>query len=344
MNTLQIRNLTCWGSQFDQEKNEYTPQRISIDVKLQYDFTQAIETDDLANAVDYKKIELTIKDLIEQKPFVLIERLASDIANIVLSDERVDSVKVMLRKPFAYSFGMPVITYKKKRDILENSSPMEKTLGITKEMVDHFYNPKTDGMIHLKGTLYSILDKEKLIEWYQKKSASFEKKDEKFIENNQDVSVVYNGPFGKKGVLTSVQEIALHTIYYKIKNELAKYSEITLKQGDRLETKLIKYPISELGVGAHKDFSSNINCIAIFNLYGTTKFYTATDKKRSNEKAYLVEPGDILLMRGPRNSEENEMRPIHYVLEIKEERLAFICREVEDEIELQVNKDNWMGF
>ena len=79
-------------------------------------------------------------------------------------------------------------------------------------------------------------------------------------------------------------------------------------------------------------------------LYDTATFYTATDKNRSAEKAYIVEPGDIVIMRAPRNTLENEFRPIHYVLDIPEERLVFVCREIDDQLESVVNKNNWRGF
>ena len=211
------------------------------------------------------------------------------------------------------------------------------------KQVGDFYSPTTDGMIQLKGTLFEHIDQQTLISWYHHKKESFQKKEEKYIENNQQVSLVFNGSFSES---EAVEESAksLHKLFLLIRNELGKYSTIPFKQGDRLETKLMLYPPSELGVGAHRDLSSNINAVILMNIYGTVNFYTSSDKNRSDEKKYTVEPGDIMIMRGPRNKSENDFRPLHYVLDVPEERLVFVCREIEDATEQVINKDNWMGF
>lgn len=218
------------------------------------------------------------------------------------------------------------------------------SFGITKEQVNNLYSETTDGILILKNVLYSIVPKEDIVAWYKEKGKGFVRKDEKYIENNQEVSLVFNDVFEKIYVVENKVERLLHELYLQIRAELESRSSVPFVQGDRLETKLIKYPVSTLGVGAHKDLSSNINCIVLMDLYGTTDFYTADDKQRTNEKCYRVEPGDIVIMRGPRNKEENHLRPTHYVLDIEEERLVFVCREIEEKTEQIVNKDNWRGF
>ena len=325
MNTLHIQDLEFWGKHGQTGDEQQIAQPFAVDITLTYDFTRAIETDDLRDAIDYKQVEKVVQDTIENTSFVLIETLASALVHAVLRETTADRVKVILTKSRPKSIGIPSVTLQHTRELAEK----EDTIGLldfSAEKIKNFYSPDTDGILHLKGILYKILDEEKLREWYQKKWKSFEKKEEKYIQNNQEVSVVFNGPFGDMHPFIDPQERALHQLCYKIRNEIAKYSDIPLVAGDRLETKLIKYPVSKLGVGAHKDLSSNKHCIILFNFYGTTTFYTAKDKERSGEKAYLVEPGDIVLMRGPRNESENDIRPTHYVLDIDEERLVFVCR------------------
>lgn len=343
MNTLHIKNLEFWGRHGITGDEKDIAQPFGIEVGVQYDFTPAIHSDTLADAIDYKVIENIIQKEVEGPSRVLIERLADDIANSIFTGTAAQSVDVAVSKVRAKSPGTPSVTLHKVRPATVSTTIAEK-LHFSKEIIKDFYSADTDGIIHLKGLVYDVLNLEKIKEWYTQKAKSFEKKEEKYIQNNQEVSVVYNGPFGVMQTFNSPQESALHNLYYKIRSEINKYSEVPLKQGDRLETKLIKYPISELGVGAHKDLSSNINFIVVMNLYGTTTFYTSSDKKRSHEKAYVVEPGDIMIMRGPRTAAEHDNRPIHYVLDIKEERLVFVCREIEDAQEAVINKGNWMGF
>lgn len=343
MNTLSIKQLHFSGNHGVEKKERAVAQPFEIDVTVTYDFSRSIHTNLLEDTVDYKVIEASVKRIVEGPSHKLIESLAGAILDAILQETEALSVAVTLTKLQAKSFGIPSIVLEKARTVSYSETTLDM-LGITKEKVSALYDPHTDGILHIKGALYRILNTKKLQEWYQKKWHDFEKKDEKYIENNQEVAVVYNGPFAHIEGHQSPQEIALHQLFRSIRKELARHSSVPLKTGDRLETKLIKYPVSTLGVGAHKDLSSNINAVVLFNLYGTTTFYTASDKNRSDEKAYHVEPGDIVIMRGPRNAEENNIRPIHYVLDIIEERLVFVCREIEDEIEKIINKGNWMGF
>lgn len=342
MNTLHIKNLEIWGIHGKTGDEPEISQPFGLDITVEYDFRKAVESDDLEKAIDYKIIEKISKKVIEGERKILLETLADEIAVLVLAETKAESVSLTLSKLRPKTSGIPSVTLRKTR-ILEDKSPTVKLLGIDKNGVDALFSKDSDGILHLKRVLYKILDKDRLESWYKEKWQTFQKKEEKYIENNQEVSLVYDGVFGEM-TGSNQQEVALHNLYYKIRNEIEKYSEIPFKKGDRLETKMIKYPVSNLGVGAHRDLSSNVNCVILFNLYGTTTFYTASDKKRGNEKAYLVEPGDVVIMRGPRNETENNLRPIHYVLDISEERLVFVCREIESAQEEVINKGNWMGF
>ncbi len=344
MNKLHIKNLKFKGVHCKLAQQNNIPRYFDVEIIAEFDFTKSIETDDIRDTIDYKAIEKIVQRIIEGEPRMLIERLASDIADAILRETESVTVEVALTKPRDNTLPSPTITIKKEKIQFNNTETIREILAISKEKVDALYSPNTDGIMHLKGVIYKILDHEKLKEWYGKKWNNFQKKEEKYIQNNQEVALVFNGPFQNMQSSDSPQEIALHNLFFKIRNEIEKYSDIPFSKGDKLETKLIKYPISNLGVGAHKDLSSNINAIILFNLYGSTTFYTSTDKNRSNEKAYHVGPGDVVVMRGPRNHTEDNLRPTHYVLDIQEERLVFVCREIEDEAEARINKNNWMGF
>jgi len=343
MNTLTLNKLEFFGNHGVTKEEQEHRQPFQVDVSVQYDFIPSLHSDILSDTIDYKIIEEVAKKVIEGPSHHLIETLAGSIGDGVLENTDAYAVTVTVTKIRPQSVGTPLITIEKTRTTNQTKTIVE-LLNFNKETIDAFYSAKSDGILHLKGVLYSVLNQEKLCQWYQKRWALFEKKEEKYIQNNQEVSVVYNGPFMQHRPDSPAQEIALHNLYYKIRSEIAKYSSVPFQQGDRLETKLIKYPVSPLGVGAHKDLSSNINAIVLFNFYGTTNFYTASDKSRSGEKAYRVEPGDIVIMRGPREKQEADLRPIHYVLDIEEERLVFVCREIEDATEAVINKGNWMGF
>lgn len=74
-------------------------QRFEVDVDLFVDVTQASRTDDLADAVNYVEVYSVVKQLVEGKPFNLIEALAGTIADEIVRTFPVEKVTVRVRKP-----------------------------------------------------------------------------------------------------------------------------------------------------------------------------------------------------------------------------------------------------
>ena len=71
-------------------------------------FTKAAESDDIADAVDYKGITKKIIALVEKSDYFLIERMAEEIAQLVLEHPGVREVEVTVDKPGALRFARSV--------------------------------------------------------------------------------------------------------------------------------------------------------------------------------------------------------------------------------------------
>lgn len=88
-------------------------QDVLISVAIWTNLAQAVETDDIDKAVDYKEINKNVISLVENSKFFLIETLAEKIATVCLQNERVRKVKVTVEKPgalrFARSVGVEII-------------------------------------------------------------------------------------------------------------------------------------------------------------------------------------------------------------------------------------------
>ncbi len=76
-------------------------QTLFIDLEMQYDASRACESDHIEHALDYHKICLDIHQFVSQSKFHLLEALAQAIANRILRDGQVSSVRVSLSKPEA---------------------------------------------------------------------------------------------------------------------------------------------------------------------------------------------------------------------------------------------------
>ena len=105
MDKIFIRDLAlrCIIGIYPEERRE--KQDIVINVEMHTDLRAAGRSDDLNDTVDYKAIKKAILKLVEESAFQLIESLAERIADIALSNEKVDAVVVTIDKPGALRFA-----------------------------------------------------------------------------------------------------------------------------------------------------------------------------------------------------------------------------------------------
>ncbi len=83
-------------------------QDVVINVILFTDARKAGQTDALEDSVDYKKVKKNILSLVENSEFLLIEKLAEEIAKICLDDSKVQKVDVTVDKPGALRYTRSV--------------------------------------------------------------------------------------------------------------------------------------------------------------------------------------------------------------------------------------------
>lgn len=83
------------------------PQRVVVDIELRGDFSAAADSDDLADAVDYREVCAMAVEIAEDGEYRLLEALADRIAHAALSThECITSATVSVFKPLALAgFG-----------------------------------------------------------------------------------------------------------------------------------------------------------------------------------------------------------------------------------------------
>ena len=101
LDRLAVRGLEVFGHHgvFDFERRE--GQVFVIDLVLGVDSRPAGRTDDLHDTVDYGSLVATVKKAVETDPVDLIEALAQRIADVCLTDSRVQWAEVTVHKPHA---------------------------------------------------------------------------------------------------------------------------------------------------------------------------------------------------------------------------------------------------
>jgi dihydroneopterin aldolase len=101
MDIVYIRDLrieTIIGI-YDWERE--VKQTVSLDLEMAHDIRQAADTDDIQYALNYKSIAKRLIGFIEQSEFLLVERMAEEVANIVTGEFSVPWLKLRVSKPGA---------------------------------------------------------------------------------------------------------------------------------------------------------------------------------------------------------------------------------------------------
>jgi len=74
------------------------PQRLLLTVEMESDFSKAAKSDSIADTIDYFAVTQRLLKFGEGKSWKLIEKLAADIADAILSEFKPQSVAVEVKK------------------------------------------------------------------------------------------------------------------------------------------------------------------------------------------------------------------------------------------------------
>ena len=105
---IHIRDLAlrCIIGVNQDERTE--KQDIVINVILFTDTRKAGQTDILEDSVDYKMVKKAVLSLVENSAFLLIEKLAEEIAKVCLGNSKVQKVNVTVDKPGVLRYARSV--------------------------------------------------------------------------------------------------------------------------------------------------------------------------------------------------------------------------------------------
>ena len=78
-----------------------TKQRITVDITMDVDLSAAGRSDSIRDTVDYRVVAKAVAEEVNSSSYKLVEALAARLAEICMTNERVQSVEVTLRKPGA---------------------------------------------------------------------------------------------------------------------------------------------------------------------------------------------------------------------------------------------------
>jgi FolB domain-containing protein len=110
---IEIKDLLLRGIVGVNENERHKRQDILVNVAMTADTRPAAAADALDGAVNYRTVSKEIIALVEASDFHTVERLAEEIARLVVRGHDVDEVTVTVEKPgalrFARSVGVTIV-------------------------------------------------------------------------------------------------------------------------------------------------------------------------------------------------------------------------------------------
>jgi D-erythro-7,8-dihydroneopterin triphosphate epimerase len=105
---IYIRDLhvRCIVGIYPEERTE--KQDVVINMVLHTDLRDAGKSDDIEDTVNYKTIKKQVLKMVQESEYLLIEKLADEVALIALSDPKVELANVTIDKPGALRFARSV--------------------------------------------------------------------------------------------------------------------------------------------------------------------------------------------------------------------------------------------
>ncbi len=122
LDRIEIRDVLLRCIVGINEAERKNKQDVLINIVMWADTRAAAQSDDIADAVNYRTVTKQIIEHVEASEYFLVERLVERIAQICLRHERVQQVQVSVEKPGALRFARSVgVTITRTRADLERA-------------------------------------------------------------------------------------------------------------------------------------------------------------------------------------------------------------------------------
>lgn len=105
---IEVKDLLVRGIVGINENERRKRQDILINLSLLTDVRASGASDDIAETVNYRTVTKRIIRMVEGSSYFTVEKLATEVARLVLEDERIAEVTVAVEKPGALRFARSV--------------------------------------------------------------------------------------------------------------------------------------------------------------------------------------------------------------------------------------------
>ncbi len=99
MDIIRLNNMIFYAHHGYYKAERELGQKFEVDVELECDFSKAVQTDRLEDALNYRQVYEKVSQIFNSYKFTLLETLAERIAQGILELFPVLSIRIRVRKP-----------------------------------------------------------------------------------------------------------------------------------------------------------------------------------------------------------------------------------------------------
>lgn len=99
MDIIRLNNMIFYAHHGYYKAERELGQKFEVDVELECDFSKAVQTDRLEDALNYRQVYEKVSQIFNSNKFTLLETLAERIARGILERFPVRSIRIRVRKP-----------------------------------------------------------------------------------------------------------------------------------------------------------------------------------------------------------------------------------------------------
>ncbi|MFN8052826.1 MAG: dihydroneopterin aldolase [Acidimicrobiales bacterium] len=115
---IELRGLRALGFCGALPEEQERRQPFEVDLDVETDLSAAGASDELGDTVDYGALCAQVESVVVDERFVLMERMAARVAEVVLADARIAAVTVTVRKlrpPVPQQLGTSGVSIRRSR-------------------------------------------------------------------------------------------------------------------------------------------------------------------------------------------------------------------------------------
>ena len=98
MGIVRLQRMTFYGFHGVSRAERETGRRYEVDCELSFDFSEAGQTDNLRDTINYREVYEAVEHVLAADHIKLLETLATRIIDSLLENFRIDYARVRVRK------------------------------------------------------------------------------------------------------------------------------------------------------------------------------------------------------------------------------------------------------